>query len=174
MSTKLRFEVFKRDGFKCQYCGVTPDKQVLQVDHINPVAKGGKNDIDNLVTSCQPCNIGKGANSLASIPVSLKEKSEQIAEQEKQIKQYQKIIMSARKRKEDFAWSIAEVFDPWARDGYSRANLASIRSFLEKLPYEEVLEAADIATSKGFKSKASCFSYFCGVCWRKIRSSDAE
>ena len=48
LSKKLRFDVFKRDGFKCQYCGITPEKEILQVDHIIPVAEGGENDMDNL------------------------------------------------------------------------------------------------------------------------------
>ena len=56
LSKKLRFDVFKRDGFKCQYCGITPEKEILQVDHIIPVAEGGENDIDNLITSCPNCN----------------------------------------------------------------------------------------------------------------------
>lgn len=64
LSNKIRFEVFKRDSFKCQYCGKSAPEVALQVDHINPVARGGKNSITNLVTSCQPCNGGKGAVAL--------------------------------------------------------------------------------------------------------------
>jgi len=45
---RLRFEVFKRDGFKCQYCGVQAPDAVLEVDHINPVSKGGENDMDTV------------------------------------------------------------------------------------------------------------------------------
>jgi len=57
---KLRFEVFKRDGFTCQYCGGHPPLVSLEVDHVDPVAKGGTNAIDNLITSCEECNRGKG------------------------------------------------------------------------------------------------------------------
>ena len=35
MSKKMRFDVFKRDGFQCQYCGSTPPSVVLEVDHIH-------------------------------------------------------------------------------------------------------------------------------------------
>jgi 5-methylcytosine-specific restriction endonuclease McrA len=52
MSKKLRFEVFKRDSFACQYCGNKAPDVVLEVDHINPVSKGGDNSILNLITSC--------------------------------------------------------------------------------------------------------------------------
>ena len=64
ISKKLRFEVFKRDAFKCQYCGKSSPDVVLEVDHINPVANGGKNDIINLVTACYDCNHGKSARLL--------------------------------------------------------------------------------------------------------------
>lgn len=43
ISKKLRFEVFKRDKFTCQYCGRKAPDVVLQIDHISPVSKGGKN-----------------------------------------------------------------------------------------------------------------------------------
>ena len=64
MSKKLRFEVFSRDSFTCQYCGISPPDANLHVDHIIPVAAGGTNDIDNLATACQSCNTGKGADIL--------------------------------------------------------------------------------------------------------------
>lgn len=56
----LRFEVFKRDSFTCQYCGRKSPEVVLNADHIKPVSLGGTNDISNLVTSCADCNVGKG------------------------------------------------------------------------------------------------------------------
>lgn len=56
---KVRFEVFKRDKFTCQYCGRKAPDVVLNIDHIKPVAKGGTNEIMNLVTSCFECNNGK-------------------------------------------------------------------------------------------------------------------
>lgn len=61
---RVRFEVFKRDGFACQYCGAKAPDVVLQVDHIKAVATGGDNDILNLVTACVACNAGKGARAL--------------------------------------------------------------------------------------------------------------
>jgi hypothetical protein len=56
---RLRFEVFKRDLFACQYCGRKAPDVVLNADHIHPVAAGGTNDLMNLVTSCRDCNSGK-------------------------------------------------------------------------------------------------------------------
>lgn len=59
ISTRTRFEVLKRDNFTCQYCGRKSPEVTLHIDHINPVANGGDNNILNLVTSCQDCNLGK-------------------------------------------------------------------------------------------------------------------
>lgn len=62
ISPKTRFEILSRDGFRCQYCGATPqDGAILEVDHIIPVSKGGSREKENLKTSCRQCNIGKGA-----------------------------------------------------------------------------------------------------------------
>ena len=64
ISKTMRFEIFKRDSFTCQYCGRMAPDVILEVDHIHPVSKGGDNDILNLVTSCIDCNRGKGARKL--------------------------------------------------------------------------------------------------------------
>lgn len=57
----LRFEIFKRDGFKCVYCGRNPkeDGIKLHIDHVIPKSKNGKETLSNLVTACSECNIGK-------------------------------------------------------------------------------------------------------------------
>jgi len=62
ISSKLRFEVFKRDKFVCQYCGACGPRTELEIDHVIPVARGGTDDIDNLKTSCFRCNRGKGVS----------------------------------------------------------------------------------------------------------------
>jgi hypothetical protein len=64
LSKKLRFEIFKRDSFTCQYCGAQPPQVVLEVDHIRPVAEGGGNEQENLITACDKCNRGKGKRTL--------------------------------------------------------------------------------------------------------------
>jgi hypothetical protein len=61
---RLRFEVFKRDHFTCQYCGAQPPDVVLVADHITPVAAGGGNEIENLITACEACNQGKAHKPL--------------------------------------------------------------------------------------------------------------
>jgi hypothetical protein len=52
--------IFKRDGYKCQYCGHT---RSLTLDHVVPKSKGGGDSWDNLVACCCACNVKK-ANTL--------------------------------------------------------------------------------------------------------------
>ena len=62
MTDSLRYDVMKRDGFRCQICGATQaDGVKLHVDHIRPVSKGGKTVMSNLRTLCDRCNLGKSA-----------------------------------------------------------------------------------------------------------------
>ncbi len=64
----LRFAVLRRDGFRCAYCGRGEGDGVrLHIDHLVPVARGGKNEIENLVTACQDCNLGKSAQDLIGV-----------------------------------------------------------------------------------------------------------
>jgi len=57
---KLRFQIFQRDNFTCQYCGRESPECILEIDHRLPKSKGGKDNIDNYITSCRECNLGKG------------------------------------------------------------------------------------------------------------------
>lgn len=173
MSKKLRFEVFKRDSFECQYCGATPPGVVLHVDHVRPVADGGTNDVDNLVTACQPCNSGKGARLLSSVPPTLKEKAAAVKEREEQIRGYQEIMDAKRDRMEDELWRVADLLIPRSSvDGMNRDWLVSIGRFNERLGVHEVMDAAEVARAKFYGARRT-FLYFCGICWQKIRDQDA-
>lgn len=60
MSHSLRYDIMKRDGFRCVLCGRSANDHVtLHVDHILPVSKGGKTEYGNLRTLCSDCNMGK-------------------------------------------------------------------------------------------------------------------
>lgn len=173
LSKKIRFDVFKRDKFTCQYCGATPPRVILHVDHIVAVAEGGKNNIDNLVTSCEACNLGKGARSLSDIPQSLKDKANSVKEREEQLKGYNAIMMDRAKRIEDEAWMVAACLQgKLSIDTFNKADLISIKMFLGKLSVFEVRDAAEIANSRFGYSVKKCFKYFCGICWKKIRDQE--
>lgn len=171
LSKKTRFEVFKRDGFRCHYCGATPDVCVLNVDHIVPVAGGGDNHQDNLITACWNCNSGKGATPLSSVPESLSEKAARITEQEQQIAAYTEAVMSQREREDDHAWKVADIFlERFPDDSIRKDWFQSIKNFNKLLGLVQVMEAMEISTSNVTR-KDNCFRYFCGVCWNKVRGS---
>jgi 5-methylcytosine-specific restriction endonuclease McrA len=67
MPAQLRFEILKRDGFRCQYCGAAAPHALLEVDHVVPVSAGGTNDPVNLRTCCSRCNRGKGPRQLTEL-----------------------------------------------------------------------------------------------------------
>jgi hypothetical protein len=65
MPKSRRFDIMKRDGFKCQLCGTSQEQgAVLHVDHKVPLANGGSNEDENLWTLCEPCNLGKSTKTL--------------------------------------------------------------------------------------------------------------
>ena len=62
LSASMRYDVLRRDKFRCVLCGATAKDGVqLHVDHIRPLSKGGKTEMSNLRTLCDRCNLGKGA-----------------------------------------------------------------------------------------------------------------
>ncbi len=168
ISKLTRFEIFKRDGFTCQYCGSTPPAVLLEVDHIVPVAEGGRTDNENLTTACFDCNRGKAARSLDSVPQALKDRAAEIAEREEQLRGYHNILEARRQRIEDETWLIVEALEGKPVDSYNRSNLSSIRKFLEKLTFHDVLDAAENALSR-FPYGNRKFKYFCGICWHKVK-----
>lgn len=57
--TFSRRNVYKRDGFQCQYCGKSPGSEELTLDHVLPRAQGGTSTWTNCVLSCIDCNSRK-------------------------------------------------------------------------------------------------------------------
>lgn len=68
ISKRVRFAVLHRDGFRCRYCGSGGEGITLHLDHSLAVANGGSNDIENLVTACADCNLGKGVTRIQNQP----------------------------------------------------------------------------------------------------------
>lgn len=75
ISSGLRAEILRRNGFTCQACGLTagdpdpsnPSRHVrLQVDHVVPISEGGSETRENLRVLCSACNAGKSNLELPS------------------------------------------------------------------------------------------------------------
>lgn len=60
VSNKMRFSIYKRDGYRCCKCGVSDRYAQLEIDHIMPISRDGKSTYDNLQTLCHKCNVEKG------------------------------------------------------------------------------------------------------------------
>lgn len=171
VSKKIRFEVFKRDGFTCQYCGNHPPEVMLEVDHIEPRSKGGKDDIMNLLTSCFACNRGKSDRTLQVIPITLAENIEIIKEREKQYQQYQKILRDISKRVTNEIIEVEAIFKTrYPAYRFTDQFNLSVKKFISKLGVDEVRDSMETAISKCDQFD-NALKYFCGICWRKIKDN---
>jgi 5-methylcytosine-specific restriction endonuclease McrA len=67
-----RINIYARDNFTCQYCGVRYPRSELNLDHVIPRSLGGRSTWDNVVCSCLECNRRKGGNTPAQAGLSLR------------------------------------------------------------------------------------------------------
>lgn len=180
ISQKLRFEVFKRDSFTCQYCGRMAPDVVLQVDHINPVKEGGDNSILNLITSCFDCNNGKGARKLTDKQEIQKQQEQlrllsQKKEQLEWVVKWREELLSLNEDEVNIAEKEIQQFN----DTYSLSEHGRqiIKDLIKKYSLVNVLEAIDIAFTKYDTQKTSetwnaAFNKVGGICYNKKREKD--
>lgn len=152
LSKKIRFEVFKRDSFTCQYCGRMAPDVVLEVDHINAVFNGGENDIMNLVTSCFDCNRGKGKRKLSE--------SSEIKKQQAQLKELNEkrsqleLMLKWKKELYDFekeeVEKCAEQFTYLTDVGVTESGKNSIKKWISEFGTLEVLQCIEISVRQYF------------------------
>lgn len=149
---KVRFEVFKRDKFTCTYCGRKAPDVVLEVDHIIPVAEGGKNDIMNLTTSCRDCNRGKGKRTLSDDSAierqrAALEDAQDRREQMEMMLQWQRDLKDYEDKLVDF---IEEILTEPYNDQWKLlpAIRAIIKRHIHSFGFENVVNAAYIAREK--------------------------
>lgn len=67
MTSSLRQKILQRDGYICQKCGNSTDKEpnlLLEIDHVIPISKGGLTTEENLQVLCWKCNRSKGQKIL--------------------------------------------------------------------------------------------------------------
>lgn len=147
IGSKLRFEVFKRDKFTCQYCGAKAPDVLLQVDHIHPVAGGGGNDILNLITSCQSCNGGKGAVPLSDA-TALDRQRDVLADLEDRRQQIEMMVRwrdELQGLSEDAVAAINNRIVAKSKYGLSENGKADVRRWLKRFSVAELLHATDEA-----------------------------
>lgn len=62
INLSFRYDILKRDNFRCVKCGASPALNPgtqLHIDHKLPWSKGGETQEENLQTLCSECNLGK-------------------------------------------------------------------------------------------------------------------
>lgn len=62
----VRADIFAAYSGTCAYCPAPAE----HLDHVNPISRGGADAAHNLLPACAPCNLGKGAKSLAEWALS--------------------------------------------------------------------------------------------------------
>lgn len=170
---KARFDIFKRDGFRCAYCGQTPPAVTLEVDHIVPVVSGGDNDETNLITACFDCNRGKGKEGLDQYPTRLIETMKEQQEKELQIAEYRKFIKSVHRRERRDIQQVVTIIENSLDDGRvvsEKFKESTIKVFIRKLPVSTVCDAAHLALNKHGSDPERALKYFCGICWTIIKN----
>lgn len=164
LSKRLRFEIFKRDSFKCVYCGAPPTGGVLHVDHIKPVAEGGTNDAENLVTACPDCNLGKSAVPLDRHELRQfdPETALEHAEQLRAWAEAQREVVQARR---DVDQEMVNLWcDAFGEDRCHGDVPGRLLKLLEEWPMAQLCEVLRITASKrGLYDDARRLKYMYGV-----------
>jgi hypothetical protein len=161
VSKRLRFEIFRRDGHTCRYCGASAPDVKLTIDHVVPIALGGGDDPDNLVTACAECNAGKSSSvpdaptiaDVASKQAEYASVKQEVFEQQEAEKAIEGV---------NATWWRGTRPDDWER---------TIENFvMEGLTAKTIVRMAETAQNKrgdmGWR-----WAYFCGCCWNRIREA---
>lgn len=170
VSKRKRFNVFKRDGFTCQYCGAKPPKVVLECDHIIPVSKGGKDEHHNLITSCFSCNRGKSNILLTDLPETFLNKAEELKEKRDQLKAYNQLVISYEKEIKKQIDQVDQAYQD-CNEGYVLTDSfrnGTVRKFIDALGVRYVVDNMYTACYK-VRHEQYAIKYFCGICWNQIR-----
>lgn len=67
-----RVNIYARDDYRCQYCGVRCTTERLTYDHVVPRSRGGRTSWDNIVSCCVACNARKANRTPAEAQMALR------------------------------------------------------------------------------------------------------
>ena len=175
---KIRFEVFKRDSFTCQYCGRKAPDVILECDHITPVAEGGTNDFLNLITACRDCNRGKGKILLTDAQTMEKQRDrlEELNERREQMQmllEWKEELVNLENEQIDGVEYIMQKFtgdDDIQLTEYGRNH---VLSYINRFGFEEVLSATVTSFRRYYNSTEESFeeavNKIGGICYNRKR-----
>lgn len=153
----------RRDNFTCRYCRSSDGE--LTVDHVTPVALGGDDRPENLVSCCKDCNSGKASSALDAALVA--DVSDDAIRWSEAMKSAAQVLSKQREDREDY---IAAFLDAWPASRYLPAGFTeTVGRFHDMgLPRDLMVEAANSAVmTPGVNNRTS---YFAAICWRRIRA----
>lgn len=182
ISLKLRFEVFKRDNFTCQYCGRKTPEVILELEHVIPLSKGGTDDFDNLTTSCFECNRGKGKSLLDTVlkDKDIHDETMLLAEREYQLAEYNYLKKKIRERENKEIVELIGYFGSKIHGeplSYAKDEFPSylVRQCLKIMSYIDIFELIDIAVdttsrdTKGDSHTVAAAKYLTAILRNKLR-----
>jgi len=181
ISRRLRYEILKRDGHRCRYCGAAAPDVQLTIDHVVPVALGGDDSSSNLATACRDCNSGKSSTN---------PNDEQVAEVDALAELFRDAFRRAsyadREISEqefdavdEMVCDFAEYWNEMARETNKRHPLppetrgSIIRLHRAGLDESDLFRAAYEMFHMSPKT-VDGFRYFCGICWNIIRKRTGD
>lgn len=174
VSKRMRYEVLRRDDYRCRYCGATAGEGArLVLDHVVPVAIGGTDEPGNLVACCQECNAGKGS----TVPDQqlVDDVTAAALRYASAVRQAAEDMRSLVDEERDYADTF---MDEWQTFRYG-FNLTKVPPLPEDwrasvarwhragLPVEALVDAVHKAIAKVGPTNA--WIYMCGICWSRVR-----
>lgn len=168
IKTSLRFKIFERDNFTCQYCGRKPPEVILHCDHIHPLSKKGTSDEINLITSCRDCNLGKRDKILKNPRrINIKQEIENLKEAEQQIKEYYKYLKKLTNYKENNP-IIELLCETWEKTSFGENSISesgkiNLKKLLNNNNAEDIIESINISWANSRIKNEDKWKYMCGI-----------
>ncbi|MFI9598873.1 HNH endonuclease [Streptomyces sp. NPDC052043] len=180
VSKRLRYEIFRRDAHTCRCCGASAPDVPLRVDHVTPVALGGTDTADNLVTSCEPCNSGKSSSSPDATHVAavsddalrwadaMKQAAGNLREQETPKLEYRDAFLGEWNR-----WHVGK--DDANKVPLPKDWKQSVERFrVAGIPVWMWADIVDAGMGNDKVKPDNTFRYCCGIAWNKVTELQAE
>jgi len=177
ITKKIRFEIFKRDSFTCQYCGKSAPDVVLEVDHVKPKSKGGGNEVTNLITSCFDCNRGKGKRELNDNS-TIEKKKKQLDSLQKKKEQIEMMIEWELELNNIDDYTVEKLSDLWTElTGFvlSDNGLSDLSFLVKKYNLEMIIDSMKCSVKQYYNCKEDiekAFKMISPICKNKLKQKD--
>ncbi|GFE20126.1 hypothetical protein Sliba_05790 [Streptomyces nigrescens] len=181
VSKRLRYEILRRDNHTCRYCGATAPDAPLRIDHVTPVALGGADTPDNLVTACQDCNSGKSSATTDAAVVAdvaddamrwaaaMRQAASNLVEQEKPKLEYRDAFLGEWQR-----WGVGKGAERKAVELPAGWKASVDRFRVAGLPMQIWADIVDTAMGNDKVLEVNKFKYSCGIAWNKVTAMQED